>query len=190
MPQYTEGKTFSKLIYNRTDCDLNEFECCTFSDCDFSACHFTGVAFVDCLFERCNFSGTALNHTALRKATFLKCQMKELNFAMTEKFIFEVHFKDCTLDFSKFYGIQMNAATFVGCSLIAVDFMGCDLQQVLFDDCDLFRCEFEKADARKCDFTSSRNLSLDPDKTRLKGARIARGDLPGLLKHWDINAVY
>jgi hypothetical protein len=36
---------------------------------------------------------------------------------------FEVHFKECILDFSKFYTLKMKGTTFTDSSLVAVDFM-------------------------------------------------------------------
>jgi hypothetical protein len=50
--------------------------------------------------------------------------MTEVNFAMCDKFIFEVHFKGVVLDFSKFYTLKMKGTTFTDSSLVAVDFMG------------------------------------------------------------------
>ncbi|WP_264557981.1 pentapeptide repeat-containing protein [Flavobacterium sp. N1718] len=108
---------------------------------------------------------------------------------MSDKLIFEVHFTDCILDFAKFYGLRMNAATFTRCSLVAVDFMACDLQNVVFDQCDLYRAEFEKADARRCDFSSSRNYTLHPGRTKVQRALFSRNGLAGLVSGFGVQVV-
>jgi uncharacterized protein YjbI with pentapeptide repeats len=62
---------------------------------------------------------------------------------------FEVHFKECILDFSKFYTLKMKGTTFTDSSLVAVDFMSTNLTAVLFSNCDLYRSEFERQSLTK-----------------------------------------
>jgi uncharacterized protein YjbI with pentapeptide repeats len=109
-----------------------------------------------------------------------------VNFAMTDKFIFEVHFKKSILDFSKFYALKMKGTTFTDSSLVAVDFMATDLTDVLFNNCDLYRAEFDKATATKADFRTSTNYSIDPSRTKIKKAQFATAGLKGLLTKYDI----
>lgn len=189
MVPYTSNLEIRDRAYGRDELNFQEFEECRFVGCDFSAGHFMGVTFVDCTFEGCRFSGAGLNHTAFRTVHFIGCAMTGLNFAMADKLIFEIHFKDCVLDFSKFYGLRMNAATFTGCSLIAVDFMAADLENVLFDGCDLYRAEFDKANATRCDFRTSRHYTIVPERTKLKKAIISRDGLGGLVKGYGVEVV-
>jgi uncharacterized protein YjbI with pentapeptide repeats len=103
---------------------------------------------------------------------------------MTDKLIFEIHFENCILDFSKFYALKLKSITFTNCSLIAVDFMATDLTGAQFINCDLYRAEFEKANASKVDFRTSYNFTIDPAKTKLKKAQFALEGVKGLLyKH-------
>lgn len=112
------------------------------------------VTFIDCHFNSCNFNSSKINHAAFRTVFFNTCKMTDVNFAMCDKFIFEVHFKDCILDFSKFYALKMKGTTFTNTSLVAVDFMSTNLTEVLFSNCDLYRSEFEKAIADKADLNT------------------------------------
>lgn len=109
--------------------------------------------------------------------------MKNLNFAMCDRLLFEVEFDHCRLDFSKFYTLPLHAAKFTNCSVLAVDFMKANLQAVLFDTCDLHRAEFEGALAQKADFYSSENYSINPSKTKLNKAVFAESRLAGLTTH-------
>jgi uncharacterized protein YjbI with pentapeptide repeats len=97
-----------------------------------------------------------------------------------------VHFKECVLDFSKFYTLKIKAATFVDCSMVAVDFMSTDLTAVVFDNCDLYRSEFAKANASKSNFKTSYNYTIDPTKTKIKKAVFSLADVKGLLYKHDI----
>lgn len=181
MSQYFLDTNYDGQKYSTEALDFKEFEACVFSNCDFSACSFTAVTFIDCTFNNCIFNGTKINHVAFRTVFFNDCQIKDVNFSMCDKLIFEVHFKNCLLDFSKFYALKIKGTTFTNCSLIAVDFMQTDLTSVLFANCDLYRAEFDHAIANKTDFNSSRNYSIDPKKTKLKKAVFSLEELKGLL---------
>ena len=184
MSQYFLDIEYNELTYGEQEVNLKEFECCTFNDCDFSQCNFIGVVFIDCIFNDCLFSGAKINHVALRSVFFNRCKMEEVNFAMCDKLIFEVHFKECVLDFSKFYTLKIKGTTFIDCSLVAVDFMNTDLTEVAFDNCDLYRSEFAKAIANKSNFKTSYNYTIDPTKTKLKKAIFSLNEVKGLLfKH-------
>jgi len=178
--------TLPKIIYSRDELNHNEFECCTFENCDFTACNFMDVTFIDCVFTKCNFNGAHINHVALRTVTFEHCQIKEVNFAMCNKLIFEVHFEHCILDFSKFYTLKLKGTTFMNCSLLAVDFMATDLTESIFDNCDLYRAEFDKAIANKANFKTSYNYTIDPSKTKLKKAIFSLNEVKGLLYKHEI----
>lgn len=186
MPKYELEKTFDNITYTKESIDHTDFEGCIFNHCDFSASTFLGVTFIDCVFNHCNFNQAKINYVAFRTVTFNKCKIKEVNFAMCDKLIFEIHFKDCILDFSKFYTLKIKGTTFTNCSIIAVDFMATDLTEVFFDHCDLYRSEFEKAIANKADFSTSYNYTIDPEKTKIKKAIFSINGLKGLLSKHNI----
>lgn len=186
MSEYNLDLQYNNITYLEDGINFKEFESCIFTNCDFSQCSFTAVTFIDCHFNSCNFTSTKINHVALRTVFFNKCTMKDVNFAMCDKLIFEVHFKDCILDFSKFYTLKMKGTTFKNTSLVAVDFMSADLTAVSFNNCDLYRAEFDKAIAEKGDFRSSYNYSINPKKTKLKKAQFSIDGLKGLLTTYDI----
>ena len=184
--EYLFDVTYQNVFYQKDDVNFKEFECCVFTNCDFSSCNFMAITFIDCVFNDCNFNGTKINHTAFRTATFNQCQIKEVNFAMCNKLIFEIGFNDCILDFSKFYTLKIKGTLFSNCSLIAVDFMATDLTEVVFENCDLYRAEFGKAIANKANFKTSHNYTIDPTTTKIKKAVFSRAGLKGLLFRHDI----
>lgn len=189
MPDYFLDIEYNNITLDEKGLNLKEFECCTFNICDFSHCNFIGVIFIDCTFNDCIFSGAKINHVALRTVYFNRCKIVDVNFAMCDKLIFEIHFKESTLDFSKFYTLKIKGTTFVDCSLIAVDFMSTDLTEVVFDNCDLYRSEFSKANASKANFKTSYNYTIDPTKTKVKKGIFSLNGVKGLLFKHEI-AVY
>ncbi|MFV8370066.1 pentapeptide repeat-containing protein [Flavobacterium sp. LB2R40] len=186
MPEYFLDFEYDNIAYNEEEVNFKEFECCTFTNCNFSKCVFLAVTFIDCIFNDCTFSGAKINYVAFRTVIFNRCEIKEVNFAMCDKLIFEIAFTNCILDFSKFYTLKIKGTSFTNCSIIAVDFMNTDLTAVVFDNCDLYRSEFAKAIANKADFKTSYNYTIDPTSTKLKKAIFSLNGLNGLLAKHDL----
>lgn len=184
--EYIFEAEYRNITYIKDQLNFTEFENCRFTNCDFRSCAFTDVTFINCIFDDCNLNNTKINHSAFRTVTFNRCTIQEVNFAMCDRLIFEIRFNDCILDFSKFYALKIKNTIFSNCSLIAVDFMNANLTEVLFDNCDLYRSEFAHAIADKADFVTSRNYTIDPEKTKIRKANFSTNGLPGLLVKHDI----
>ena len=189
MANYFLQQHYNAIAYSREDLNLKEFEGCEFVKCDFSACNFIGVTFIDCRFTDCVFTGAKINHVAFRTVHFTNCLMQDINFAMCDKLIFEMHFNRCVLDFSKFYTLKIKRMEFVDCSLIAVDFMKADLTEVIFDRCDLYRALFSNTVLEKANFRTSFNFSIDPAKNKIKRAMFSISNVKGLLDTYGIVVV-
>lgn len=183
---YLFEKEFNNLQYEANALNYSEFEVCKFINCDFSKCAFKTVTFIDCIFEDCNFTNCEVNYAAFRTVSFHRCKIEAVNFSMCDKLIFDIAFINCSLDFSKFYGLKIKGINFKNSRLLAVDFMAADLTGVVFDNCDLYRAEFDHAVANKCNFKSSINYTIDPSKTRLKKAIFSLEGVKGLLTKHDI----
>ena len=183
---YILNTEFKGVVYSENGISYKEYENCIFIDCDFTQCIFLAASFIDCKFVNCNFNGAKINHTSLRTVYFNKCIISNVNFAMIDKFIFEIHFKDCILDFSKFYALKLKGTTFVNTSLVAVDFMAADLSEVEFENCDLYRSEFDKTNASKTNFKTSYNYTINPENTKIKKAIFSLEGVKGLLYKYDI----
>ncbi|OCB74835.1 pentapeptide repeat-containing protein [Flavobacterium crassostreae] len=186
MTDYLYHKIYTDTSFKTTDLNQQEFESCQFNSCDFSLCNFIGVTFIDCVFTHCNFEHANINHVAFRGVHFNYCKIIGVNFAMCDALIFEVHFKNSILDFSKFYTLKMKRTPFEQCSMVAVDFMNTDLTEAFFDRCDLYRAEFANATAIKANFRTSYNYTIDPEKTKIKKALFSMDGIKGLLTKHNI----
>ena len=107
MPEYFLDIEYDSIAYNEEEVNFKEFECCIFTNCNFSKCVFLAVTFIDCIFNDCTFSGAKINYVAFRTVIFNRCEIKDVNFAMCDKLIFEIAFTNCILDFSKFYTLKI-----------------------------------------------------------------------------------
>ena len=186
MSEYFLDSVYKDLSYSENEISYKEFENCTFTNCDFTKCIFMAATFIDCSFNNCNFNESKINHTCLRTVYFNKCKISDVNFSMIDKFIFEIHFKDCMLDFSKFYALKMKGTSFINSSMVAVDFMGTDLSEAVFENCDLYRSEFDKAIAIKTNFKTSSNYTINPERTKIRKAVFSIDGVKGLLFKHDI----
>ena len=130
-----------------------------------------------------------INYVSLRTVNFKDCNLSSINFAMVDQFIFEAHFTDCILDFSKFYSLKLKNTAFKTCSMIAMDFMNADMTKVFFSNCDLYQAVFDKTILNQADFSSSKNYSFNPAKNKVKKAVFSKDGLAGLLKSHDIVVV-
>ena len=107
MTDYFLDTEYDGIVYPKEGLNHKDFERCTFSNCDFSQCTFVAITFIDCVFEECNFNSAKINYVAFRTAAFNGCQIKDVNFAMCDKLIFDISFNNCTLDFSKFFALKL-----------------------------------------------------------------------------------
>ena len=183
---YIYDAEYKDLVFETDAIKYKNFENCVFHNCDFTACHFQTVAFIDCTFLNCNFKDAKINHVSLRDVWFTGCNLTNVNFAMTDQVIYEFNFKDCLLDYTKFYALKLRKMQFINCSLIATDFMGCNLTEALFDNCNLRRAVFIDTIAHKADFSTSYDYTIDPEKNKLKKAVFAAEGLKGLLEKYDL----
>jgi len=173
-------------IYGEEEIMYRDFERCTFTHCDFSGCNYLGVAFIDCIFVSCNFYEAKINYISLRDVQFTGCNFTGVNFSMCDNLLFSFGFKDCVLDYAKFYTLKLKGTLFTNCSLTAVDFMKADITEVIFDNCNLHKSVFMDTIANKTDFTTSYNFIIDPEKNKLKKAKFSQAGLKGLLTKYEI----
>jgi uncharacterized protein YjbI with pentapeptide repeats len=183
---YIIDKQYSGSTFFEKEIMYHDFERCTFEDCDFTACDFTGVAFIDCVFMYCNFAHAKVNYVSLRDVQFTGCDFTGVNFAMLDTLLFKFGFKDCTLDYTKFYTLKFRSTIFENCSIVAADFMNADITGVMFNNCNLHKSVFTDTVANKTDFSTSYNFTIDPEKNKLKKAVFSEAGLKGLLTRYEI----
>jgi uncharacterized protein YjbI with pentapeptide repeats len=179
-------KEYNTQRFSIDELNKTDYENCTFIECDFRSCLFQGITFIECKFINCNFEDAKINHVSFREVWFTKCNFTNVNFAMTDQVIHEFHFKDCLLDYSKFYKLKLRKIQFLDCSLVSADFMATDLTEAVFANCNLRLAVFIDTIANKVDFSTSHYFSIDPDKNKLKKAIFSLEGLRGLVDKYDL----
>lgn len=181
-----EDKTFHQSNFSEQDISGNEYIRCTFSHCDFSKSDLSGNDFVECTFEHCNLTMVKLNDTGLKDISFLDCKVMGVDFHPCSKFMFEVRFEKCQVDYSSFFQKKMKKTRFTECSLRETDFTETDLTEAIFSQCDLQMAVFDRTNLEKADLRTATNYTIDPALNRIRKARFAYPGVLGLLRNYDI----
>jgi len=165
------------------------YENCTFSGCNFQKTDLSNVKFFDCRFEHCDLSLAKITETIFQQAVFRDCKLSGLLFDSCNAFALEMHFWDCKLDHSSFYGLKLDKTTFRDCSLKDVDFSSAQLKEAVFSGSDLLDAKFDQTNLEKADFSTAVNYAIDPQHNKVSGAIFSLEGLPGLLGAYKIKIV-
>ena len=152
----------------------SEYEGCEFLNCHFSTTDLSNITFIECKFDQCDLSNATLKQTAFKDVGFENCKLLGLQFDDCNKFLLEMSFSNCQLDFSSFYGLKLKGTRFKSCKLQEVDFS--KLAGAIF-----YRTMLEKAD-----FRGASDYTIDPEENKIKRARFSNPDVIGLLSKYDI----
>ena len=184
---YIIRQVFEKEDYTQQPLARGEYDGCRFESCDFSGCDLSGIVFVDCVFLACNMSMAELNRTTCRNIAFEDCKMLGMRFDNCNAFGISLGFRGCILNHASFYRMKLKGTAFRNCQLREVDFSGAELGAAVFDDCDLSGANFENAVLEKADLRTAHNYSIDPEQTRIRGARFSYPAVLRLLERYGID---
>ncbi len=180
-------QTFNKRDFIEDPLFISEFENCVFNNCNFSSVNLSQFKFYECEFINCDLSLAVLNKTQFQKVSFKSCKMLGLRFDTCDGFGLSLKFEGCFLNHSSFYELKLKSMLFKDCQLQEVDFVSCDLSNSVFDNCDLALAAFNETILEKVDFLTSYNYSFDPERNRVKKAKLNVSGLPGLLKKYNLD---
>lgn len=182
-----ESERYENLDLAEQYVDSCEYYKCTFVKCNFSKADLSDVDFDECTFENCDLTMAKLKNSGMRDLRFDHCKLLGLDFSVCNQFRFGARFSDCILDYSIFFKLKIPKTLFANCSLKEAEFAEADLSSALFDNCDLENAGFAFTDLRKADLRTSANYRIDPEQTRIRGARFSYPALLGLLTKYDIS---
>ncbi|MDB9883268.1 pentapeptide repeat-containing protein [Bacteroidia bacterium] len=115
---------------------------------------------------------------------FADCKQLGFHFANANRFILELDFVNCQLDYASLYQLKLPKLRFHDCSLKDADFVEADLSGGTFDGCDLYAATFERTNLSGVDFRTAKNYNLDPEINTMTRAKFSIQGLAGLLdKH-------
>lgn len=181
-----EHETFSKANFKTSEL-AKEYEECQFDQCDFSTADLTDISFIECTFKDCDLSNAILSNTSFKDIVFDQCKMLGMHFNDCNKFLLEMNFQDCVLNFSSFYQLKLRNVRFKNCQLQEVDFSSADLTNASFTNCDLLSALFDNTILEKADLRDSFNYSFDPEVNYIDKAKFSKESVIGLLSKYDIS---
>ena len=113
-----------------------EFDDCTFVSCDFSQTFFSSCRFIGCRFENCNLSLMKLTDTKMNAVQFSSCKMIGIDWTMANweslLTIEPLHFRDCLLGDSNFFGLTLHGVVMSECRITEADFRSENLKSLIF----------------------------------------------------------
>lgn len=166
-----------------------DFELCTFENCSFSEATISHLSFTECTFENCDFSGVKVIATAIQECEFISCKMLGINFENCSDFLFQLNCKDCTLDFSTFYKVDLRLSQFTSCQLNQVDFTEANLTGISLKNCELAGTIFQQTNLSNVDFSTATNYNIHPEQNKIKGAIFSNEGVKGLLQSYSIKII-
>jgi len=183
---YFEDLDLKNENYSKVELSKGDYDNCFFTDCNFSNSDLSDVNFAECLFVDCDFSNAKLNNSSFKDVSFTNCKLMGLHFDYCNKFLLEFSFKECILNFSSFYKLDIKNTTFQNCKLEEVEFVEANLSNSIFQDCDLSQAIFENTILEKADLSTSYNFTIDPETNQIKKAKFSRQNIIGLLDKYNI----
>ena len=170
-----------------------EFETCTFVSCDFSETFFYGCRFIECTFINCNLSLMKLTSSKLSDLRFDSCKMIGIDWTMADwKSLLTpepLRFKECILNDSNFFGLNLDELVMRECRAHEVDFRNASLQRASFKETDFKGALFESTQLQEANFIEAQNTHINLYKNKLQGAIFSRYEALYLLEAMGIELV-
>lgn len=190
MKKLYENETIKQADFDGSD-EITGIE---FIDCNIEKINLfekklTGCIFSNCTFSNVNMAMSKLYDTQLNKVKFELCKIMGVNFSHCRKFLFEVNFYNCILDFSSFENMKMQNTQFVNCSMKGVDLAGANLEKSKFMNVNFEDAIFLRTNLKEADFSTSYNFVIAPTQNQLIRAIFSQANLSGLLQEFNIEIV-
>ncbi len=187
------AKTFVGLQLGGATLAGKEFDTCEFAQCDFSEATLTDCKFIDCHFKACNLSLLKVDRSHWRGVAFDACKLVGVNWtrASWPRVILAppLQFRECVLDESSFFGLQLPELIVESCKAREVDLREANLTAAKFCCTDLSNSLFGRTGLRGADFVEAIGYNIDVFDNDIRHARFSRHEAVRLLDGLDIELV-
>jgi fluoroquinolone resistance protein len=144
-------------------------------------------AFVeDQTFEKIDFTVKPLSKGDYDHCTFLHCNLSSINLSEI-KFV-DCVFRGCNLSMAAVSATVFRDVRFADCKMLGMRFDQASAFgfSCLFEGCTLDHSSFYQMKIKKADLRTAFNYSIDPERNRMKKAKLALAGVRGLLGKYDI----
>ena len=184
--EYINEQHFEDIDFAKENIGQAEYSFCTFTKCNFADTALSNIRFIDSIFEDCNWSNANIQDCSIQDCKFENCKMLGLQFNTCSDFGFGIHCKNCNLQHSVFFKMDLRQCSFDHCHLGYVDFGEADLTSIKLYDCNLANTFFGYTNLERTNLTGSVNFNIDPDNNKLKGARFSATEVIRLLDKYGL----
>lgn len=179
-PQELQGKNFEGIT----------FEQCCFNQCDLNHSQFIQCRFIDCEFYFCNLNFINIKNTSFSGVVFNDSNMMAINWSSAKwpqiKLVSPIHFYQCNISHSSFFGLSLIEAIIEPCKAHEVDFRECDLSNANLVHSDFYKSFFVHTNLSYADFTEATNYCIDINLNKIHKAKFTFPEVVGLLTALDI----
>lgn len=184
---------FNHISVINQEIDGVEFEACDFIECNFTATQFKKCRFIECTFTRCNLSLAQVSQSQFTDVIFNECKLVGVDWtrAAWPKLVFSValQFKQCILNDSSFFGLNLDEISMEECKAHDVDFRDGRFRRAIFTGTDFTHSLFAKTDLSGADFTDASDYDIDIFNNNISKAKFSRYEAIRLLNSLDIELV-
>lgn len=188
-----EAEDFTGINLGGEDLRTIEFEECTFSKCNFSNSLLLGCEFRGCTFEDCDLSLVKVDHSVFKGVTFKNSKLIGINWPMASwgkkelyQLLKSVDFYDCIMNYSNFFGLDLENIHIENCTALEVDFSEGNFKSASMKGTDFRGSIFRNTNLEKANFTSAKNYAISPTLNELKNAKFSMPEALALLYSMDI----
>ncbi len=186
-----EGEQFTRLVVQGRTLSGVDFSACVFDHCVFSECAFYRCSFTECQFRACDLSLAKVHGSRFTDVRFAASKLVGIDWtkagdAVISKLFLSVHFDDCLLSYSSFFGLTLPRSRFVGCTAREVDFRDADLTDADCAGTDFSASKFHHTNLTKADFRRATDYTIDPTANTIAKARFSLPEAIALLSGFDI----
>lgn len=181
--RFFQDEQFKGLEFTDEVLHSKDFEQCRFVNCNFAETFFESCFFEDCTFENCNLGMVRVGDSTFRNVTFSGSKLIGISWHECRHKgpgVF-LAYKNCILDYSSFYGMDLKKCSFCEISAVECDFTESCLAGVTMENVKLSGAVFFRTDLRKADFSQAAGYSFNPHDNLVKGAVFSMPEVLNLL---------
>lgn len=161
-------------------------EGCTFEDCDFSGVDLRGVRFVACRFIGCELSNCGVVEAGFQEVELKRCKALGVRWDTCNSFLFSLNAVDSQLDYSCWVGVDLSRSQFQGGSMREADFTEVNGQGLSMFNVDVTGARWEQCLLKGGTFANMVGWTMDLRENDVRGMRVDRAALPGLVASWGL----
>jgi uncharacterized protein YjbI with pentapeptide repeats len=183
-----QNQSFVNLKKSRSSLIGTEFNGVTFSKSDFNEAVIKKCIFEGCKFVNCNLSSVKFIDSRISECKFMECKMMGIDWSLLNASMgLEMDMKDCVLNYSDFYKVDISNSKIVRCEVKECRFEESKAENVIFRKSDFLGSTFKSMYMKKADFTKAKNYLFDIRENRCKGGKFDYPEVLNLLKPFGIS---